>query len=290
MNFLTGMGWKTPVILDGALGTMLQKGGMETGKSTVSQNIERPELVLDIHRKYVEAGAEAICSNTFAGNRTALKSAGIDALEKEYNVEGMRLAREAVKGTDVKVAGDVGPTGEFNLQFDRSYIFDIFVRQAELMMTVPPDFFFVQTMFHLQEAVTALEAIKSVSGDIPVAVSMTFKKTKRGYYTEMGDRAENSLKALENAGADAVGCNCTLMPEDMLELTKIVRGEVKVPLIMQPNAGQPEIVNGEIIYRIDPDDYSDGLVEIVTAGADIIGGCCGSTPEMIRLTRDKLLK
>lgn len=289
MDFLESMGWKAPVILDGALGTMLQKGGMEPGKSTVTQNVDRPQLVLDVHRKYVEAGVSAICSNTFAGNITALKSAGIDALEVDYNIEGMKLAREAVKGTDVKVAGDIGPTGEFNLQFDHSSIFNVYVRQAEIMMAAPPDFFFVQTMFHLEEALTALEAIKSVSGDIPVAVSLTFNKTRRGFFTMMGDKAVDSLEALGDAGADAVGSNCTLMPYDLLELTKTVRGAVNVPLIIQPNAGQPEIINGEIIYLIDPDDYAEGLTKIVDAGADIVGGCCGSTPEMMLLAREKIL-
>lgn len=290
MNFVEQMGWSLPVALDGAFGTMLQKGGLEPGKSTISQNIENPELVLEIHRKYIAAGSSAISANTFGGNFIALKSAGLEDKAEILNLEGMRLAKQAVSGTSAKVAADIGPGGDFQRDFDREKMFRVFTGQAEIIMKEPPNFFFIQTMFDLREAVTALEAVKSVAGEIPVAASMTFNKTKRGFFTIMGDPAVKCMEKLQESGADAVGSNCTLLPEEMVELTESIRNSVSVPLIMQPNAGQPEIEGTEVIYRIEPEDFARGLLRISDAGADIIGGCCGSTPEMIKMTVDLLNK
>ena len=288
MNLLDRLGWNAPVLLDGALGTMLQRGGLKAGKSTITQNLENPGLVLEVHRLYIEAGARAIASNTFGGNIAALQSSAIESFEREYNLEGMRLAKEAARGSSVRIAGDVGPTGEFQRDFNKEKTVKIFIRQAELMMLDPPDFFFVETMYDLREAVAALEAVKSVAGDIPAAVTMTFNRTRRGFFTMMGDPAAESLKALQDRGADAVGSNCTLAPEDMLDLLREVRDSVDLPLIMQPNAGQPEPVGGDIVYRIEPEEFAAGLASLAENGAEIVGGCCGSTPEMIRIAAGML--
>lgn len=281
MNMIDFLGWKPPVVLDGGFGTMLQQGGMEPGKSTITQNIENPELVIEIHKKYVAAGSSALSANTFGGNFIALKSAGLGDDAELFNIEGMQLARKAVAGSPVKIGADIGPTGDFQLEFDREKIFDIYSQQAEYLMKEPPDFFFIQTMYDLREAVTALEAVKASAPGVPVAACMTFNRTKRGFFTMMGDPALKCMEKLQEAGADAVGSNCTLMPEDMVELTESVWSAVSVPLIMQPNAGQPEIQGSEVVYKIDPEEFAYGLLRISDAGANIVGGCCGSTPEMI---------
>jgi len=290
MSFLAKMGWRAPALLDGALGTMLFQGGLEPGKSTITMNLERPELVLEVHQRYIEAGSQAISANTFGGNIRALESAGLESRERDYNIAGMRLCREAAAGGRVKVAGDMGPTGDFHREFDERRIAGIYIRQAELMMECPPDFFLIETMFDVREALTALKAVKMIAGDIPVAVSMTFNRTRRGFFTVMGDPAADSFKKLEAEGADAVGSNCTLTPEGMLELYWNFRSAVEVPVIIQPNAGQPELIEGDVVYRMEAAEFAEGLFLLAQEGAEIVGGCCGSTPEMISLARERLSK
>lgn len=285
---LNKLGLTVPVLLDGGLGTELQKGGMEAGKSTISQNLERPALLAKIHTAYIEAGAQVIAANTFAGNIAILRKSGIAQQEEQLNLQGMRLAKQMAAGLAL-TAADIGPTGEFFQQdFDFHSVKEIFVRQARILIKEPPDFFFIETMFDLREALAALAGIKEVCGDIPVAAGMTFNKTKRGYFTVMGNKADDCMKQLVNAGADAVGINCTLTPPEMIDLVKEIKDAVDVPVIAQPNAGQPEAVNGEMIYQVDPQEFADGLVKLYQAGAEMVGGCCGSTPEMIKITAKML--
>lgn len=285
---LAKLGLTAPVLLDGGLGTELQKGGMPPDKSTITQNLENPGLVESVHRSYLEAGAQIITANTFAGNFTILSKSGLEAEEEQYNLQGMKLARQVSAGK-ILVAGDIGPTGEFfHTSFGHHSVKEIFARQARIMMREPPDFFFIETMFDAREALAALEGIKEVCGDIPVAVSITYNKTTRGYFTVMGDKAAEWTKRLAGAGADTVGANCTLDPADMIDLVKLMKDTVSLPVIFQPNAGKPEAVNGELIYKFDPQEFADGLAQLAETGADIVGGCCGSTPEMIRLARARL--
>ena len=283
------MGIGPPVLLDGGLGTELQKGGMPPDKSTITQNLENPGLVESVHRSYVEAGAQIITANTFAGNFTILSKSGLEADEERYNLQGMKLARQAASGK-VLVAGDIGPTGEFyHTSFYHESVREVFARQARIMMREPPDFFFIETMFDAREALAALEGIKEVCGDIPVSVSITYNKTVRGYFTVMGDKAVEWTKTLAEAGADAVGANCTLDPEDMIGLVKLMKDTVSIPVVFQPNAGKPEAVDGEIVYMFDPEEFAGGLVMLAEAGADIVGGCCGSSPEMIRIACRRMM-
>jgi 5-methyltetrahydrofolate--homocysteine methyltransferase len=284
---LEKLGWKSPVLFDGALGTELLKAGLPPGKSTITLNVENPEIVLQVHRNYISAGCQAISANTFAGNLGALKSSGIEALEEEYNLQGMNIAQTAAGGK-VKVAADIGPTGQFYRDFNHRQVKQIYIRQARLLELAYPDLFLIETMFDLREALAALEGVKALVKDTPVGVSMTFKKTPRGFFTIMGDLAIASLKALEKEGADFVGANCTIEPLEMLELLRTVRDAITIPLIMQPNAGQPEIIDGEIVYPMEPQRFAEGLVKLAETGAEIVGGCCGSTPEMIKLTKQRL--
>jgi methionine synthase I (cobalamin-dependent) len=280
------LGLQPPSLLDGALGTELLKEGFSGGKSTIICNTENPASVLKIHRSYVDAGCEIISSNTFAGNIIALEKAGLAASEEELNLIAMKLVKEAGAGR-VKIAADIGPTGEFYSAFNESNIRDIYIRQVEILQRDPPDFYFLETFYDLREALAGLKGVKTICDNIPVAVSMTFKKTKRGFFSLMGDPADKALRALQDAGADAVGCNCTLEPPEMLELLRIIRPHLAIPLIMQPNAGQPEIAGDKIVYKVESEVFAQGLSALASEGADIIGGCCGSTPEMMAKTRMK---
>lgn len=288
MNMLNKLRIERPVLLDGALGTEMQKYGMEAGKSTISQNLERPELLIKIHKSYIDAGSQMFSANTFAGNIGILEKAGLSSQEVELNIQGMKLARQASAGKAL-IGADIGPTGEFyTVSFDSKKVKEIYIRQTRILIQEPPDFFYLETFFDLREALCALEGVKEACGNIPVAASMTFNRNKRGFFTMMGDKAVDSLKTLQSAGADAVGSNCTLTPPDMLDLLKEVRDKVDVPLLMQPNAGQPEIVDGNIVYKIDPREFAEGLAKLAENGAEVVGGCCGSTPEMMGMA-DKLV-
>ncbi|MBL7190765.1 homocysteine S-methyltransferase family protein [bacterium] len=277
---------KTPRLLDGALGSEFLKRGLPPGKSTIAWNLENPETVINLHREYIQAGSEIITSNNFAGNIKALEKAGLSGYERDLNIEGIRLAKEAVRGSNVLTAAGLGPTGEFHRDFPSAEIEKVYSRQAEILALEEPDFFLIETMFDLREALAAVKGVSLAAPGIPIAATMTFRKTPRGFFTVMGDKAVESLNRLFDAGAEAAGANCTLMPDEMLELLKIIRGEVNAPLIIQPNAGQPELVEGEAVYRIDRNVFAEGLFKLAENGADIIGGCCGSNPKMIAVTRE----
>jgi 5-methyltetrahydrofolate--homocysteine methyltransferase len=242
---------------------------------------------LKVHRSYVSAGCDVITSNTFAGNIVALQKAGLADKEEELNLTAMNLVKASASGR-VKIAADMGPTGEFYSAFDEDKVKDIFIRQVEILQRDPPDFYFLETFFDLREALAGLKGLKAVCGNVPVAVSLTFKKTKRGFFNIMGDEAVKALQTLQDAGADAVGSNCTLEPPEMLELLRLIRPHILLPLIMQPNAGQPEIIGDTISYRYDPNAFAEGLSALAQEGAEVIGGCCGSTPEMMETTRLKV--
>ena len=276
------LGIEHPVLFDGGLGTELQKLGMPAGKSTITQNLENPQFLWRIHSAYIEAGCQVISANTFGGNIGALRKAGIEEVEQQANLQGMRLAKQAAAGRCL-VAADIGPTGEFySREFDKQQVLEIYVRQARILLKEPPDLFLLETFFDLREALAALTGIKQVCGEIPVGVSLTYNKTPRGYFTVMGDKAVSSAVILQEAGADIVGANCTLTPGEMLDLARELKAAVKVPVIIQPNAGQPEIDGDEVIYRMTVEEFAEGMAKIAAEGVEFIGGCCGSTPEMMK--------
>ena len=276
------------LLLDGALGTEYLKRGLPPGKSTIAWNIENPSAVIEVHREYIAAKAGIITSNNFAGNIEALKRAGLADSEREINLAGIRLAQEAARGKRVIVAAGLGPTGEFWRDFPRETVEEIYSRQAEMIAEENPGLFLLETFFDLREALAALKGIRAAASRIPAAVTMTFRQTPRGFFTVMGDEATTSLNKLAEAGAWVVGANCTLVPHEMLKMLETVRKNVAAPLIMQPNAGQPELLSGEVVYRMSGEVFAEGLVKLAEAGADIVGGCCGSTPEMIALAGDRI--
>ncbi len=287
---LDKLGLKTPVLLDGAMGTELQRRGLEAGKSTIAMNIEHPQAVTEVHTDYIEAGSQIITANTFAGNHIALKRQNIEESEEQLNLQGMRLAKQVASGLAL-TAADIGPTGEFHQKdFDFKAVRDVYLRQARLLMRETPDLFLLETFFNLQEAMAAVEGVKIACGEIPLIACMTFNKTPRGFFTIMGDAATEAMKKLIEAGAEAVGVNCTLTPKEMINLVKEIRDAVSLTVVMQPNAGQPTAIDGKIVYDIEEDEFAEGLVKLYECGADIIGGCCGSTPKMIKIVASMLME
>ena len=281
---LDRMAGKRFLISDGAWGTELGRRGLEAGVVPEMWNLERPEDVLAVAAAYVEAGSEIILTNTFGGSSVKLARAGLEDRVFEINRRGAEISKEAAAGKAL-VFASIGPTGEFMEplgSISEETMIACFAVQAKALVQGGADGFVIETMTDLGEAKAALRAVKD-NTDMPVVVSMTFDKGIRGYATMMGVRPDLAAAELEEAGADAVGSNCGSGIENMIEVAEIMRGARSVPLWIKPNAGLPALVHGQTVFRETPEEMAARIPALVTAGAQIIGGCCGTTPDHIRL-------
>ncbi len=281
---------KTEVmLLDGAMGTQLIAQGLQQGRAPEWWTLEHPEKISSVHRLYVEAGSNIIITNSFGATPPKLMSAGLEGRCKEINQAAVACARGAA-GSNVLVAGDLGPTG---LMFPpmgeatEEQLIEAFSEQVRVLAQSGVDLLIIETMFDLREALCAVKAAREAQ--IPIMISMTFDQKKRGFFSMVGDRVAPTLQALEDAGAHAVGFNCSISSKAMINLIQEARAATQAPLLAQPNAGQPKDTQEGIVYDAQPGDFAQDLMQIVTAGANLIGGCCGTTPEFIRAAR-KLLE
>ena len=280
---------KKTVIFDGAMGTMLMAAGLKAGESPEMWNIEKPSVVTDIHRKYYEAGSDVVHTNTFGGNALKLADRGLSDKMEIVNEQAAKLAREACPAGKL-VAGDIGPTGKLikplgDLSVEQAE--EAFFRQAQALLKAGADLISIETMFSLEEALTALRAAKRI-GNVPVIAALTFNRTKKGFFTMMGEGVTQTVSALEGAGADVIATNCSLGSKDMIDLTKELRAATKRPILIQPNAGKPVTQKGVTFYQQSPAEFAQDGREIKSAGADMIGGCCGTNPEFIRALAEAL--
>ena len=273
-----------PVLLDGAFGTELMSRGLPQGYCPELWNVERPDAVRDIHGSYFEAGSDAVATNSFGGSRIKLASYGLADRCAELNAAAAALA-VAVRSPGRFVAGDIGPTGKFlkpqgeytEAEFEES--FDV---QARALAEGGADFLLIETMFDLREALCAVRAARRAT-DLPVFATMTFNRTPRGFFTLMGDGAARCVAAFEALDLPAFGANCTLTSSDLVECIREMRKHTARPLIAQPNAGKPELNReAEVVYSQGIEAFVADVPKLVEAGADIIGGCCGTNPEYIR--------
>ncbi len=268
---------------DGATGTMLMRLGLQAGQC--------PEMVdegtmAQVHNAYIEAGAQFITTNTFGGSRPKLTKFGLGERVAEINRRNTAAAKHAASGKGVYVAGDIGPTGEFIEpygNFTGEQFEDVFAEQAKALAEGGADIIIIETMSAIEEMQSALKAAKA-STSLSVIACMTFNKTPKGYRTMMGVTPEDAVRAMHEGGADVVGTNCTLSPPDTIDLARELRALTNRPLLVQPNAGQPHLTNGKTTYAPIP-DLENCLRQIIEAGTDIVGGCCGTDPEYIRLLR-----
>jgi len=275
-------------LLDGGLGSLLIARGLAGGEAPESWVLSRPDDVRRVHGDYVGAGSDAVHAATFGANAIRLARFSLADRCEELNAEAVRLARES--GARFVLA-DVGPTGEYLPPVgtgDRRSWKEAFVRQGRALAAAVPDALHVETMTDLREALIALEALKESAPSLPVMVSLTFQRKKRGFFTIMGDALAGSLRSLAEAGADAVGANCTLASADMRLLAEEARAAVDLPLVIQPNAGSPEAREGSVFYSQAPEAFAEEMALVASLGVELVGGCCGTDPRFIRALRSRL--
>jgi 5-methyltetrahydrofolate--homocysteine methyltransferase len=277
------------VLFDGAMGTMLMKAGQVSLKTPILLNLDEPDLVTDIHRQYYSAGADVVITNTFGGSPLKLTADGLEQQLVDLNRKAVNLARQACPDGKF-VAGDIGPSGKMIQPLGDvapQEMQENFFSQARVLIESGVDLIIIETMYSLEEALTAVQGVRK-AGDILLLASMTYSKTKNGFFTVMGENISQCVSALEGAGADMMGANCTLNSTDTIDLTKELRAATDRPLLIQPNAGKPVTSKGMTYYEQAPAEFARDAKKIHAAGADMIGGCCGTTPDFIRAVKEEL--
>jgi len=278
-----------PVLFDGAMGTTLISRGLAAGECPESWNLTHGEVVSQVHEAYVEAGADVVQTNTLGGTRLKLKACGLGDQVAEVNAQAASLARR-VCPADRYVAGDIGPTGQFLPPVGTCAPEEMeknFREQAEALAGEGVDLFILETMYDLQEIVLAVKAVRSIS-DLPIVATVTFERKPKGFFTIMGNSVADCARELAEAGADVVGSNCGMGSADMVDIAPLFRDSTELPFLIQPNRGQPEVKEGRLTYQQTPEVFTKDVVSIVKAGADAVGGCCGTTPEFIAMIRQRL--
>ena len=269
-------------VLDGATGTNLQKAGMPTGACPEAWILDHPEVLIHLQMDYINAGSNIIYAPTFGGNRIKLEEYGLDRELEQINAKLVALSKEAVARTGYRayVAGNLTMTGRQlypigNLKLEE--LIDVYKEQIRCLVAAKVDLLVVETMMSLAEARAALIAARETC-DLPVIISMTYNEDGRTLY---GTQPETAVGVLQSLGADAIGINCSTGPEEMIPLVERMRRYANLPILAKPNAGMPELVDGETVYAMTPEQFAGYGRRLVEAGAGIIGGCCGTTKEHI---------
>jgi 5-methyltetrahydrofolate--homocysteine methyltransferase len=276
-----------PLVTDGAWGTQLQVRGLAPGEFPDLWNVSRPTEVAAVARAYVEAGSQIILTNTFGANRIRLAETSHKHAVAQINRQGVMLSREAAQDC-VRVFASIGPsgkllmTGETNARELRA----TFEEQAHALAEAGPDALVIETMTDLDEACIAIAMARSIQ--LPVVACVVFDSGKQKDRTMMGVTAEQAARILSDAGADVIGANCGQGIHTFLPICQQLAQASVLPLWIKPNAGMPELVDGQALYRTTPEQFATHALELVKAGASFIGGCCGTSPDFIHALAQRL--
>ena len=276
------------LVSDGAWGTRLQARGLASGDCPEAWNLDRPDDVRAVANEYVVAGSDLVLTNTFGGNEIKLAKYGREAEVEQLNLAGARLSVEAAGGHAL-VAASVGPTGEFVEPYGdmtEEEMEAVFARQiAALAQGGMVRAVCIETMTAIEEACCAVRAARRVDAGLEVIVTMTFDPTAHGFRTMMGVAPERAAAELSEAGADILGTNCGNGSQQMVGVIAALRSATDKPLLVHSNAGVPELVNGQTVFRESPATMAEYIKPLRDAGAQIFGGCCGTTPAHIAALR-----
>src|SRR6266850_1067303 len=279
---------KSPVLCDGATGTLLYAKGIFINRCYDELNVSQPDLIRGLHHEYLQAGAEIIETNTFGGNSFRLARHSMENRVREINLAGARLGREAAKSFDVWVAGSVGPLGIRIEPLGKTSYEEAraaFREQIAALVEGGVDLLILETFGYLEELHQAILAAREVNPKIPVVAHVTIDED--GNCLD-GSTPESFTPRIESWGVDVIGCNCSVGPVAMLDVIERVRGLTSLPLAAQPNAGMPRSVEGRNIYLCSPEYMASYARKFVAAGVSLVGGCCGTTPEHIRAMKSAL--
>ena len=277
-----------PLLLDGATGSNLMKRGMPRGVCTELWIDAHPEILLDLQREYVAAGSDIIYAPTFSANRRTLEREGLGDQVGELNRRLVALSRQAAGGKSL-VAGDMTTTGvplEPNGPMEYNRLYEIYREQAAALAEGGADLIVIETMLGIDETAVALEAVRETC-DLPVLCSLTVQSDGSAYF---GGNCVDAVEELQELGASAAGINCSCGPEQLVSLVRNMKAVARIPLLVKPNAGMPAISDdGEAVYPMTAAEFATHMRVLLEAGADLIGGCCGTTPEFIAEMKRELL-
>ena len=278
------------VLADGAMGTYLYEKGIPFDRSFDLLNLTDASLIQAVHREYIRAGAEVIETNTFGGNRYRLAAHGATETARRVNRAGAQIARNAREevGEAVFVAGSMGPLGKPVAPLGtitREEAYDAYREQAEGLVEGGVDLIILETQTDMAEALIAIDAVRSVTGDVPLVVQMTYTEDGRTLY---GSYPEDVVHAVLGKKVDLLGANCSVGPQKLLEIVERLKRRTEVPISVMPNAGMPKFVNGRFVYLSSPEYFAEYAQRFTAAGARLVGGCCGTTPTHTRKMRDAL--
>lgn len=289
---------QVPLVLDGAMGTQLIARNIRLGACNEYLNIDSADIISEIHKAYLLAGSDAVITNTFGANKYALARHGLVEDAARINKAGAQIARQAAEEEEEKyVLGDIGPSGDFLEPLgalNPDELRDAFAVQAEALLAGGVDGFIIETMTALDETILAIEAAKSIAGDLPVLVSMSFDKAGDSFKTMMGLGVEAAVSRIVPLNVDAIGFNCgSLSLDQYVALSEEIVAAVRalsddVAISAEPNAGKPELVEGKAVYKVSPEDFAVAAEKIHSAGVRIIGGCCGTSPAHIEAMAKKI--
>jgi len=291
-QFLTRIHRGEILIADGAMGSLLMARAKDLikGKCPELVNLSRPDILEEVAALYLDAGADIIQTNTFGGSPLKLEDYSLQDNMEEINRTAVNAVRKIVdeRGRNAYVSASCGPSGKMLRPYGPiapDTMYDNFFRQLRVIIDAGADIICIETMTDIQEAVLAVKAAKTISPSIPVMATMTFDLKPRGFFTMMGVSISKAAAELETAGADIIGSNCGNGIENMIKIAHEFKNYSKLPLIIQANAGLPEIIDGKAIYPETPGFMAEKSKELVAAGVSIIGGCCGTTPRHIGAIR-----
>ncbi len=276
-------------IFDGAMGTMLQSRGLAPGQSPEELNLTMAEVVESVHLDYLRAGSDIVITNTFGGSRIKLQEYGLEHRLNEINSRAVEIAKDACRKHGAgKVAASLGPTGLFvspvgETSFDDMY--QVYLEQATAIAQAKPDYFLLETFSDLGEIRAALLAcLDAGNREIPVICSMTYTNGR----TLTGVSPAVCAVTLESMGASVIGCNCSGGPDELKQVVAELAQYTTLPLVVQPNAGLPTLVNGAVVYPLAPQAFADAMVDFLPYQVAFMGGCCGTTPEHIGCLKEKM--